>query len=219
MVFQHQVDLKPFNTFGIAVKASRYVVVRSIPEIQQLISQGEFINQRTLILGGGSNILLTGDFDGLVVKLELKGIDIVHEDESEVIIRSGAGENWHTLVMHCVTHGWGGVENLSLIPGTVGAAPMQNIGAYGVEVKNVIEKVEVIHIESGEISSFTNSQCEFGYRESIFKQKEKGKYIISSVTLRLTKKNHRYAIEYGAIRETMQLLGIDKPSIKAISDA
>jgi len=219
MIFQNEVDLKPFNTFGIAAKAKRFVVVHSVSELQQLIAQGEFKNQRTLILGGGSNILLTGDFDGLVIKLDLKGITIVRENENEVVIRAGAGEPWHALVVHSVANEWGGIENLSLIPGTVGAAPMQNIGAYGVEVKNVIEEVEVIHIESGKISSFSNSACEFGYRESIFKQKEKGKYIISSVTLRLTKKNHRYATEYGAIRETMDQLGIAEPSIKAISDA
>jgi len=142
----------------------------------------------------------------------------VLENEDYITLKVGAGENWHQLVQHCVSREWGGIENLSLIPGTVGAAPMQNIGAYGVEIKNVIEKVEVIHIASGEISSFQNSECEFGYRESIFRQKVKGEYIISSVTLRLTKRNHHFAVEYGAIQDTMKQLGIEKVSVKGISN-
>ncbi|HEY3403459.1 MAG TPA: UDP-N-acetylmuramate dehydrogenase [Ohtaekwangia sp.] len=219
MTFQQHVDLKPFNTFNLSAQANQFVVARSVSDIQQLITDGVFKNQRTLVLGGGSNILLTGSFDGLVIKLEIKGITVVYENEDEVILKVGAGENWHDLVMYCVSHDWGGIENLSLIPGTAGAAPMQNIGAYGVEIKNVIEEVEVIHIDTGKVSSFENAACEFGYRESIFKQKEKGKYIISSITLRLTKKNHRYAMEYGAISDTMKQLGIDKPSVKGISDA
>lgn len=218
MTFQHKIDLKPFNTFGISAQAEQFIVATTIQDLQQLIQENVFQKFDTLVLGGGSNILLTGDFKGLVIKMELKGINIVAETENDVVINVGAGENWHQLVRYCVTRGWGGVENLSLIPGTMGAAPMQNIGAYGVEIKDVIEKVEVIHIESGKVSSFSNAECEFGYRESIFKQKQKGKYIISSVTLRLTKKNHRYATEYGAIQDTMKQLGHTQPSIQAISD-
>lgn len=219
MTVNHQVDLKAYNTFGISVRAKELVVVKTVEEIQQLISKGTFNNQKTLILGGGSNVLFTEDFDGLVIKLEIKGKTIIHESDDEVILKAGAGEPWHELVMYCVGQNWGGVENLSLIPGTLGAAPMQNIGAYGVEIKNVIEEVEVIHIETGKVSAFQNAACEFGYRESIFKQKERGKYIISSVTLRLTKKNHRFATEYGAIQDTLKQMGVNKPSIKDVSDA
>ncbi|HEY8936771.1 MAG TPA: UDP-N-acetylmuramate dehydrogenase [Cyclobacteriaceae bacterium] len=216
---QQHVDLLPYNTFGIKAFAKYFITIHNLDEAKTLLSSDVFKKEKHLIIGGGSNILLTKDFDGLVIKISLKGIEIVHEDEETVTVKVGAGENWHDFVMYCVDRNWGGLENLSLIPGTVGAAPMQNIGAYGVEVKKNILMVEALEISSGEVKLFTNEQCKFGYRESIFKQSLKEKFIISSVTLTLTKKNHHYVISYGAIEETLHQQGVTSPSVKSISDA
>jgi UDP-N-acetylmuramate dehydrogenase len=150
--------------------------------------------------------------------VELRGIAVLSENEDTVTVKVGAGENWHQFVLYCVEKNWGGVENLSLIPGTVGAAPIQNIGAYGVEVKNVINSVEGIEIETGKKNIFSNAECNFGYRDSIFKEREKDKYLISSITLILTKRNHRFNTSYGAIEETLMREG-SPPSVKSISDA
>lgn len=216
---QQQVDLLPYNTFGIKAFAKYFTTINNLDEAKALLSSDIFKKEKHFIIGGGSNILLTKDFDGLIIKISLKGIEIVHEDEETVTVKVGAGEIWHDFVMYCVDHNWGGLENLSLIPGTVGAAPMQNIGAYGVEIKKNILAVEALEISSGEVKLFTNEQCKFGYRESIFKQSLKEKYIISSVTLTLTKKNHHYVISYGAIEETLRQHGVTSPSVKSISDA
>lgn len=218
MTFQKHVDLTPLNTFGISAAAKVFTTIRSLSDAEILITTDTFRNQKTLLLGGGSNILLTKDFDGLVIKVDIKGKQILEEDESTLLLKVGAGENWHELVLYCVERDWGGVENLSLIPGTMGAAPMQNIGAYGVELKDVIENVEALEISSGELKNFSNEACHFGYRDSIFKQQAKDRYIISSVTLRLTKKNHKRNVSYGAIQEILTHLG-GEPSVKAISDA
>jgi UDP-N-acetylmuramate dehydrogenase len=190
-----------------------------VPDLQELLGSRIFRSSSSLILGGGSNILFTKNFDGLVIKNELSGIQIISEDDEKVRIKVGAGENWHQFVMFCVGRNYGGVENLSLIPGTVGAAPMQNIGAYGVEVKNCINEVRAVDLSSTEEVVFTNDECKFGYRESIFKHQAKDKYFISSVTLTLTKKNHHFHLEYGAIQDTLKQLGATEPSIKWISDA
>lgn len=164
-------------------------------------------------------MLFTKNFEGLVIKVELRGIDVLAEDDETVTVKVGAGEIWHQFVLYCVERNWGGVENLSLIPGTVGAAPIQNIGAYGVEIKNIVISVEAIEIETGQTRTFTNSECNFGYRDSIFKQEMKGKFLISSVTLKLTKRNHQLNTSYGAIDETLKLQGISQPTVKSISDA
>jgi len=219
LAIQKDVNLQPYTTFGIKAYAQYFITLNTVAEGQELLHSDIFKNEQHLFLGGGSNILLTKDFGGLVIKIDIKGIEIIKEDDETLHVKVGAGENWHTFVMFCVQHNWGGAENLSLIPGTVGAAPMQNIGAYGVEVKNIIDEVEAIEIISGDIKVFTNEACRFGYRESIFKQSHKDKYLISSVTLTLTKKNHHFNVSYGAIEMTLEQNNIQELSVKAISDA
>lgn len=215
---QEHVDLLPYNTFKIAAKARYFASVTTQAELKALMDTPVYKHEKHLILGGGSNILLTGDFEGLVIKINLKGIETLWEDDSTIVLKVGAGEWWHSFVMFCVTNNYGGVENMSLIPGTMGAAPMQNIGAYGVEVKDLIKTVEAIDVHSGDVRVFSNRECEFGYRESVFKHKLRGKYFISSVTLTLTKKNHVLNTSYGAIQQTLDQHHA-VPSIKSISDA
>lgn len=216
---KENVDLLPYNTFRIHTKARYWVTVTSIVDAQELFKSDLFKKHQTLILGGGSNILLTKDFEGLVIKNEIKGIEVVAEEQAELQLKVGSGENWHTLVLYCVDHNFGGIENLSLIPGTVGAAPMQNIGAYGMEIKEVIHNVEVIEIATGQIKVFNREECQFGYRESIFKQRLKGKYFISSITLTLTKKDHLFNVTYGAIKDVLKEKNVKELTIRAISDA
>lgn len=215
---QEHVDLLPYNTFKIAAKAKYFASVTTQAELLELMDTPVYKHEKHLILGGGSNMLLTGDFEGLVIKINLKGIETVWEDDSTIVLKAGAGEPWHSFVMFCVTNNYGGVENMSLIPGTIGAAPMQNIGAYGVEVKDVIKTVEAIDVNSGELRVFSNRECEFGYRESVFKHKLRGKYFISSVTLTLTKKNHVLNTSYGAIQQTLDQQRVTA-SIQSISHA
>ena len=219
MTILENVDLQSLNTFGLKVSTSRFVTITSVEDAKALFQSPLFKKNKHLILGGGSNMLFTKDFDGLVVKVELRGIEILNENEDAVTLKVGAGENWHQFVLHCVERNWGGVENLSLIPGTVGAAPIQNIGAYGVEIKNIITSVEAMEIDTGKVKTFSNSECNFGYRDSIFKQSEKDKYLISSITLILTKKNHQFNTSYGAIEEILKQQGISHPTVKSISDA
>ena len=188
MTVLENIDLFPYNTFHIHAKAKYFTIVKTVNEAQGVFRSKLFNENKILIMGGGSNMLLTGDFDGLVVKNEIKGIETISETADHVMLRVGAGENWHQFVMYCVDHNLGGIENLSLIPGTVGAAPMQNIGAYGVEIKEVIHKVEAMELSSGDLRTFSNTECKFGYRESIFKQELKDKYFISSITLSSTPK-------------------------------
>lgn len=210
------VDLTRFNTFGIKANAKRFARFTSIAELDNLIPLIK--NEMLLVLGGGSNILLTGDFDGLVLKNEIKGIEVIEENDEFVVLKSGAGEVWHEFVLKCIASGYGGVENLSLIPGSVGAGPMQNIGAYGVEIKDVFESLEAYHIENRRIEIFSKEDCQFGYRESVFKRGLKGQYIICSVTFRLSKIpviNTRY----GAIEEELQKMGVTNPTIRDVSNA
>ena len=215
-MIQTNKNLKEYNTFGISVKAEMFAVFSSIEELKQILS---FRNdKKLLVLGGGSNLLLTKDFEGLVIKNEIKRFEVIEETVSEVIVESGAGENWHEFVLNCIDKGFGGIENLSLIPGSVGASPMQNIGAYGVEIKDVFESLSAYHIASGEIHYFDKTKCEFGYRESIFKNKVKGEYIILTVTFRLTK-NPTINSSYGAINEQLKVMGIQVPTIKELSAA
>jgi UDP-N-acetylmuramate dehydrogenase len=216
---QQNVNLLPFNTFKIAALAKYFVVVRTIQQAQEVFKSEIFRQNRSLILGGGSNLLFTGDFDGLVVKNEIMGISTVDENDDSITLEAAAGENWHELVMYCVQRDYGGIENLSLIPGTVGAAPMQNIGAYGVEIKEVIHKVEAIEIATGKVEHFSNDACRFGYRESVFKQALKSKYFISSITLSLTKRDHLFKTGYGAISEILNENAENQLSVKKISEA
>jgi UDP-N-acetylmuramate dehydrogenase len=213
------VDLLPYNTFKISARAKYFVVVRTIEAAQKLFQSKIFTENRYLILGGGSNVLLTGDFDGLIIKNEIKGIQKEDETASQVTLKVGAGENWHEFVMHCVSQNYGGIENLSLIPGTVGAAPMQNIGAYGVEIREVIHNVEAIELSTGDVHNFSNAECNFGYRESIFKQNLRNKYFISSITLSLTKGQHQFNTTYGSITEVLRERHQNQFSVKNISDA
>lgn len=215
MNITHNLSLRPYNTFAIEASAREFSEFRSVDELNDLLRQSSKNN--LMILGGGSNILLTQNFDGYVLKNEIKGIDIVHEDEHHVYVKAGAGENWHQFVLFCVERDLAGVENLSLIPGSVGASPMQNIGAYGVEIKDVFHDLEAYHIKSKKVLTFTHSDCEFGYRESIFKNKLKGGYVILNVTLRLNKVPH-YNTSYGAIEDELQRMN-KGVSIQAISQA
>ncbi len=213
------ISLLPYNTFGIDVSANYFCEVNTATELQELIQSPLYKEEPRLMLGAGSNILFTKNFQGLVIKNALAGISVVAEDEDRILVKAHAGEMWHYLVMHCVNQGWGGIENLSLIPGTVGAAPIQNIGAYGVEIAELVEKVEGIDTTSGALRSFNKDECRFEYRESAFKVKLKEKYFISSVTLSLSKKNHLFNIQYGAIRDTLNQHHVKSLSVKAVSDA
>lgn len=215
-MIQENFNLRPYNTFGIEVFAKRFSAFSSVSELKSLLSQRN--DDSLLFLGGGSNILFTKDFDGLVLRNELTGIEVIDSTDSHVTIKSGAGEVWHDFVLFCVDHNFGGVENLSLIPGSVGASPMQNIGAYGAEIKDTFVSLEALHIESGEIHSFDNAACEFGYRESVFKRKLKNQYVITSVTFKLTKQ-HTINSSYGAIEAELEKMEITSPTIKNISEA
>jgi UDP-N-acetylmuramate dehydrogenase len=217
---QSHVSLKPYNTFRIDANARYWVEVSNEEDLQTLLQLSEFIDTPKLILGGGSNVLLCQNFDGLVVKINIQGIDIVREDNDHIYLTAGAGVNWHELVLFCVKRGYAGMENLSLIPGTVGAAPMQNIGAYGVELEQVFESLTAIHVLTGEKRTFTHADCAFGYRESVFKRELKGQYIITGVTFQLDK-HPTFHTRYGAIQETLSEMGIseDTLTIKAISEA
>ncbi len=217
--FLQNVSLLPYNTFHIDVRAEYLTKIRSIKDLLDLRSTPLFKTNQRLILGGGSNVLFTRDFNGLVIKNDVEGIDTVDEDDQFITLRVGSGQNWHQLVVYCVERNLGGIENLSLIPGTVGAAPMQNIGAYGVEVRQVIREVEAVELQTGEVVTFSNEACRFGYRESFFKHEGKDRYFISSVTLTLTKNKHAYNTSYGAIRETLRQMNVEELSVKAISDA
>lgn len=215
---QRNISLKPYNTFGIDVNASHFAIFNSIDELNYLLNQNELKTIPHLILGGGSNLLLTKNYDGLILKNELHGISILRSDDELVFVKSAAGEVWHDFVLFCIENNLGGVENLSLIPGSVGAAPMQNIGAYGVEIKDVFHELEAYEIETGKIRIFNLTECKFGYRESVFKQDQKGKYIITSVTFRLTK-NPKLNTSYGAINDELQKQGITNPTIRDVSNA
>ncbi len=218
MQIRENISLKSYNTFGIDVKAKHFATFGGINELQELLHGGLRPANCSLILGGGSNILLTKDFDGLVLKNELMGIDVVKEDSEHIYLKAGAGENWHRLVMYCVENGYAGMENLSLIPGNVGASPMQNIGAYGVEIKDVFYELEAVHINDKTLVKFGLNDCGFGYRESVFKHIYKGEFIIVSVTYRLNKKPV-FNTTYGAINQELEKMNVQSLSIKAISQA
>lgn len=219
MTIQHHISLRSFNTFGIDAKAYFFAEAASESTLLALLQQPQIKEMPLLILGGGSNMLFLKDFEGMVIHLTIKGIDVVKETDEYVWVKSGAGVVWHDLVQYAVANNWGGIENLSLIPGTVGAAPIQNIGAYGVEIKETFDSLEAIHISSGEKQVFDKEACNFGYRDSIFKQYAKNQYIITSVTFRLNKKNAAINMSYGAISDTLHEMGISSPTLQDISNA
>jgi len=200
--FQKDVSLLPYNTFGIDVKSKKFVSVRSTDELKAVLNQNQ--EKRLLVLGGGSNLLLTKDFEGLTLRIENRGIEIVQEEQRSAKVKVAAGENWHDFVLWCLDNDLGGVENLALIPGNVGAAPIQNIGAYGVELREVFESCEAISIETGEVKIFKKDECDFGYRNSIFKNTLKGKYIIFSVQFNLNKPPHALNISYKGLSEKLE---------------
>lgn len=217
MNIQENISLKPYNTFGIDVKAKYFVEVTGLVQLQRLLQLSAYPHR--FVISGGSNLLLTKDIDALVLFINLKGITVIDQDDNSVLIKVMAGENWHQLVLWTLEHGFGGLENLSLIPGNTGTAPIQNIGAYGVELKDVFEGCEAMNIQNQELEGFTKEACQFDYRDSIFKNEAKGKYIITSVKLRLTKKNHQLNTFYGAIEDELKEMGVVSPTIKDISDA
>jgi UDP-N-acetylmuramate dehydrogenase len=218
MDIKHNISVLQYNTFGIDVKAKYFSEFTTEKELISLLETPEVKSNEQLVLGGGSNVLLTKNFNGIVLKNNIKGVEIVKEEEDLVYVKSGAGENWHEFVLYCINKNFGGVENLSLIPGSVGASPMQNIGAYGVEIKDVFYSLEAINKKTFKKEVFLDKDCEFGYRESVFKRKFKNKYIITSVTYKLTK-NPIFNVSYGAIKQELDSLGINEMSVKAISQA
>ena len=218
MNIQENISLQPFNTFGFAKKAHFFGKAKSVDEVKEGLEWAKTHALPLLVLGGGSNILLIQDFEGLVLKMEIDGIQVISESSDEILVKVGAGVVWHDWVVYSIEKGWAGLENLSLIPGTVGASPMQNIGAYGVEIKEVFESLEAIDRNSFEIRRFSHSECKFGYRESVFKNELKDRFIITSVTFKL-QKHPKYHVEYGAIQETLKEKGIEKLSLQAVSDA
>lgn len=217
-MIQENVSLKRFNTFGIDAAARHFAVFKTTEELTELLSNKTVLDNQKLILGGGSNLLLTKNFDGIVLKNEIKGVELISEDEMHYYVKSNAGEVWHSFVMHCIKNNYAGVENLSLIPGCVGASPMQNIGAYGVEIKDVFESLEAVNVKDGSIKTFRLEECAFGYRESIFKRKEKDNWIITSVTFRLNKRPVLNTA-YGAIEEELDRMNLDTITIKDVSQA
>lgn len=210
-------SLKQYNTFGIEAYAKQFVAVHSIAELQQVLAS--YQNEKKFILGGGSNMLLTQDIDALVIHIDLKGKKIIDTNDDFVWIEAQAGENWHEFVLWTIDQDFGGLENMSLIPGNVGTTPVQNIGAYGTEIKDTFVTCKAINIQNQSIKDFTNADCRFGYRESIFKNEVKDQYIITSVVFKLTKKNHKINTSYGDIIGELARNNITHPSLKDVSNA
>lgn len=218
MIIQENISLQPYNTFGIDVKAKFFCEITTLDDVIDLIKNSLSNYSKHLFIGSGSNILLCNNFDGLVIKNNIVGIEVVKEEETAVWIKAYSGTVWHDLVIHCVANNWYGIENMSLIPGTVGAAPMQNIGAYGAELKDVFIALEAINLKTATTKIFTKEDCQFGYRESIFKKEEKNNYFIFSVTIQLNK-NAALNTSYGDIQKILQEKQILEPTIKDVSDA
>lgn len=214
-MIQKNVDLQPYNTFGLSVKAEKFASFAAADELDELVRNNG--DTPLLVLGGGSNMLLTRDIGGLVLRNEIQGIE-ARVEGTDVYVKAGGGVVWHDLVLFCITQNYGGIENLSLIPGSVGAAPMQNIGAYGVEIKDVFVSLEAYELATGQVAIFTKDQCAFAYRDSVFKQKLKGKYIITAVTLKLSTQP-KLNTSYGAIHSRLEEMGVTNPTIKDVSEA
>lgn len=217
MEIQNDFSLKNYNTFGIEAKAKRFISVHTIAELTTVLEQNK--SDKTFILGGGSNMLLTKDIEALVIHIDLKGKKVIFEDEDHVWVESQAGENWHEFVLWTIEQNFGGLENMSLIPGNVGTTPVQNIGAYGTEIKDTFDSCNAIAIDNLESKKFTKEDCRFGYRESIFKNEVKGQYIITSVIFKLTKRNHKINTSYGDILAELEKNKITEPSLKDVSNA
>ncbi|QDA61678.1 UDP-N-acetylmuramate dehydrogenase [Hymenobacter jejuensis] len=220
-LLEHNVSLRTYNTFGIDVKARLFARFASTDELRALLALPEVQQAAKLVLGGGSNLLFTKDFDGVVLRNEIRGLETLSSDEASdtALVRAGAGESWHALVQYALDQNLSGIENLSLIPGTVGAAPLQNIGAYGAELKDTFESLEALETSTGHLRTFTRAECGFGYRESVFKGPLKDQYIVTSVLLRLHRK-HRVNISYGAIGTTLADMGIEgEPTPQHVSEA
>lgn len=211
------INLQPYNTLNIAARSRYFAAVETETDLQEILSHPETGEKKLLVLGGGSNVLFANDFDGLVLHVEIGGRKVIKETDEHIWLEIGAGENWHQTVRYCVDRGWGGIENLSLIPGTVGAAPIQNIGAYGVELEEVFEWLMAVDINTGKRLRFEKGECKFGYRDSIFKNKLKGRVIVTQVVLKLSK-NPRINRSYGAIESKLKERGITDPTIEDISD-
>ncbi|RAJ06135.1 UDP-N-acetylmuramate dehydrogenase [Arenibacter echinorum] len=217
MDIQEDISLKKYNTFGIDAKAKFFCEINSIADLKKALSLQGY--PTLFILGGGSNMLITKDLENLVLHINLKGIEVVSENKDVAIIKVSAGENWHNMVLWTLDRDYGGLENLSLIPGNTGTAPIQNIGAYGVELKDTFLSCDAMEIATRELKTFTKEECQFGYRDSYFKNEGLGKYIITSVSFKLTKRNHKLNVDYGAIISELQNNGIGNPSIKEVSNA
>lgn len=217
MQIQHDISLKSYNTFGIDAKAKHFISVSSVQELTDALNLEDYPD--IFILGGGSNMLLTQDVNALVIHVNIKGITIISENDKHVVVKAEAGENWHEFVSWCLDRDFGGVENLSLIPGNVGTAPIQNIGAYGVELKDSFVSCEALNVHTKELKSFLNTDCQFDYRNSIFKQEAKGDYIICNVTFKLTKNQHKLHTAYGAIQSELDSMQISNPTIQDVSKA
>ena len=216
MQVQQNFSLKNYNSFGIDVYAKYFSIFDSLVELEELLNSMK--NESRMVLGGGSNVLFTQDFEGVILKNEMVGIEVIKEDPIYIYVRAGAGVAWHSLVLFCVNNNFGGIENLSLIPGNVGASPMQNIGAYGVEIKDVFDQLEAYHLNEKKVVVFNQQDCSFGYRESVFKNKFKNQFAILNVTFRL-RKNPVFNISYGAIEAELENMKVKELSVKAISDA
>ena len=217
MTIQNNFSLKKYNTFGIEAKAKHFVAVHSIEDLKTVLQ--EYQSEPKFVLGGGSNMLLTQDIQALVIHIDLKGKKILKQDDDYVWVESQAGENWHELVLWTIDQNFGGLENMSLIPGNVGTTPVQNIGAYGTEIKDTFVSCEAIHIATQEMKTFTKEECHFGYRESIFKHEVKDQFIITSVVFKLTKRNHKINISYGDITKELEKQNISTPTLKNVSNA
>ncbi len=215
LIIQENISLKPFHSFAMEVNARFFTRLSSMDQLPEIFA---WKKSSSLVLGGGSNLLFTKNYDGLIIKNELNGIHLIREDDHHVYVRAGAGEGWHSFVLHCINNGWAGMENLSLIPGTVGAAPIQNIGAYGVELKDIFFGLEAYHIKEEKLHQFSLNDCAFGYRDSIFKRSLKGELVITQVIFRLNK-IPEYKITYGAIEQELEKMNIKELSIQAISQA
>lgn len=217
-MLRKNVSLKPFNTFSIDVSANYFAEITETQHLRELLNFQELQHLPKLILGGGSNVLLTHNFNGLVLLIAIKGIRVIAENEHTVCLAVGAGENWHDLVTYCVEQGYAGIENLSLIPGTVGAAPIQNIGAYGVEFKDVFCELKAMDIQDGQFYSFDHEACQFGYRNSIFKNKLKDQFVITEVTLQLNK-HPQFHLHYAGVQNMLNQMGVTEPNLQSVSHA
>ncbi|MFV7236841.1 UDP-N-acetylmuramate dehydrogenase [Flavobacterium sp. ZB4R12] len=217
MEILHNFSLKKYNTFSIEAKAKQFVAVHSAADLKTILQENK--SQRKFILGGGSNMLLTKDVDALVIHIDLKGKKIIAENDDFVWVESQAGENWHEFVLWTINQNFGGLENMSLIPGNVGTTPVQNIGAYGAEIKDTFVSCEAMTRENQEIKTFAKEECHFGYRESVFKNEVKDQYVITSVVFKLTKRNHKINTSYGDITTELTKNSISNPTLKDVSNA